>query len=192
MKSARKEGRRRRGAVGRPESRSRKRRALELTVQYATRSLLVPSENDFRRWLDAALREDARVTVRIVGLAEGRALNRAYRAKDYATNVLTFTYGAAREPTTRVASESGAASGARKRDAAVRAPVHGDIVLCLPVVEREARAQHKALRYHLAHLVVHGVLHAQGWDHEDADQAGRMEAREVQILQRFGIGDPYR
>ncbi len=119
------------------------------------------------RWLRAALDAPAELTVRIVGEAEGRALNRAYRGRDYATNVLTFAYA--------------------------QAPVvQADLVLCAPVVEREAQAAATPLAAHYAHLLVHGALHAQGWDHETgAADARRMEARERAVLAALGFADPY-
>lgn len=123
-----------------------------------------------RRWVAAAIERDCAFTLRLVDAREGRALNRAYRGRDYATNVLTFEYG---------------------QDGGDDA-THADIVICLPVAAREARAQRKAPRDHLAHLVVHGALHAQGWDHERGEQeAADMEARERAILARFRIADPY-
>ncbi len=118
------------------------------------------------RWLRAALQSDAELTVRIVDAAEGQALNRDYRHKDYATNVLTFDY--AREPI-----------------------VSADLVLCAPVVAQEARAQNKTLEEHYAHLLVHGALHAQGWDHEEAEDAQVMELRESEIMARLGFANPY-
>jgi probable rRNA maturation factor len=119
------------------------------------------------RWIRAALDSEAEITVRIVGGVEGRALNREFRAQDHATNVLTFEY---------------------EREPAVRA----DLVLCAPVVAREAREQHKALEAHYAHLLVHGTLHAQGWDHQRAEEAQAMEAREAEVLAALGYADPYR
>jgi len=119
-----------------------------------------------RRWARAALLADAMVTVRFVEAIEGRALNAEFRGKDYATNVLTFVYD----------------------DEQPRA---GDIVLCAPVVRKEADAQGKTLAAHYAHLVVHGMLHLQGFDHEHADEAAVMEARETAILARLGLPDPY-
>ena len=119
------------------------------------------------RWIRHALAADAEITVRIVGLEEGRALNRDYRQKDYATNVLTFDY--TREPL-----------------------VTADLVLCAPVVEQEAREQGKTLQAHYAHLLVHGTLHAQGWDHEtNRADAETMEAYEIQILARLNLPNPY-
>ena len=119
------------------------------------------------RWIRHALASDAEITVRIVGEDEGRQLNRDYRHKDYATNVLTFDY--TQEPL-----------------------VTADLVLCAPVVEREAREQNKSLEEHYAHLLVHGTLHAQGWDHETSEEnAQEMEAYETAILQELGFADPY-
>ena len=119
------------------------------------------------RWIRHALALDAEITVRIVGEDEGRQLNRDYRHKDYATNVLTFDY--TREPL-----------------------VTADLVLCAPVVEREAREQNKSLQEHYAHLLVHGTLHAQGWDHETSEEdAAEMEAYETEIMQALGFADPY-
>ncbi len=119
------------------------------------------------RWIRHTLSLDAEITVRIVGEDEGRQLNHDYRHKDYATNVLTFDY--TQEPV-----------------------VTADLVLCAPVVEREAREQNKSLEEHYAHLLVHGALHAQGWDHETSDaDAQEMEAYETAILQELGFDDPY-
>ena len=120
------------------------------------------------RWVRVALEAPAEITVRVVGESEGRALNRDFRGKDYATNVLTFDY--ARTPT-----------------------IAADLVLCAPVVAREAREQGKRLAAHYAHLLVHGTLHAQGWDHErNVAEARAMEAREVALLESLGVADPYR
>ena len=118
------------------------------------------------RWIRAALAAPAEITVRIVGEAEGRTLNHDFRAKDHATNVLTFDYQ--REPA-----------------------VIADLVLCAPVVAAEARAQGKTLEAHYAHLLVHGALHAQGWDQERAADARAMEAREREVLAALGHADPY-
>jgi probable rRNA maturation factor len=123
------------------------------------------------RWIRHALECDAQITVRIVDEQEGRVLNRDYRHKDHATNVLTFNYG----------DNHGDGE-----------PLSADLVLCAPVVAREAHEQGRSLQAHYAHLVVHGSLHAQGWDHETSSaDAQAMEARETQILARLGFDDPY-
>jgi probable rRNA maturation factor len=119
------------------------------------------------RWIRAALEGPAQITVRIVGEAEGRELNRDYRSKDYATNVLTFDY----EQTPLVLA---------------------DLVLCAPVVATEARRARKPIAMHYAHLLVHGALHAQGYDHEDEADAEIMEGRESEVLLGLGFPDPYR
>ena len=125
------------------------------------------SRSKVTRWIRHALAVDAEITVRIVDADEGQALNLQYRQKDYATNVLTFDYQ--QEPT-----------------------VMADLVLCAPVVEREAREQNKTLEEHYAHLLVHGTLHAQGWDHETGEQdAEEMEAYESDIMRELGFEDPY-
>ena len=120
------------------------------------------------RWIRHALQSDAEITVRIVSEEEGQTLNRDYRSKDYATNVLTFDY--TQEPV-----------------------VTADLVLCAPVVEREAQENGKTLQAHYAHLLVHGTLHAQGYDHETGEQdAEAMEALEIEILAGLGFDNPYR
>jgi probable rRNA maturation factor len=142
--------------------------ALSLSLQFADASHRehLPRHR-VARWIRAALEAPAQITVRIVGEQEARALNRDYRGRDYATNVLTFDY--TDEP-----------------------EVVADLVLCAPVVEREAREQRIALPAHYAHLVVHGTLHAQGYDHEhDEQEAALMEQRESQILAGLGFADPY-
>lgn len=141
---------------------------LELNIQFALKAS-TPTRAAFRRWAQAALREDVAATLRVVDETEGRSLNRDYRGKDYATNVLTFAYGALEQD----------------------GPLCGDIVLCAPVVEREAATQGKDLATHYAHLTVHGLLHLQGYDHEDAGEAATMEAVESFIMQRLGFPDPY-
>jgi len=142
--------------------------ALRLSLQMPDgRHRAVLPRHKVARWIRAALDAPAEIAVRIVDADEGRALNRDYRAKDYATNVLTFDY--AREPV-----------------------VAADLVLCAPVVEREAAEQGLALEAHYAHLLVHGTLHAQGWDHGTAREARAMEARETALLAALGYPDPYR
>jgi probable rRNA maturation factor len=141
-------------------------RAPALAIQRASRALHIPKDATLRRWARAALEREAEVTVRYVAEAEGQRLNRGFRGKDYATNVLTFIYG--KSP--RLA---------------------GDVVICAPVVAREARAQGKAVEAHHAHLLVHGLLHLQGMDHERDGDAKRMEARERAILRKLGFPDPY-
>ncbi|AQG97750.1 rRNA maturation RNase YbeY [Burkholderia sp. KK1] len=120
------------------------------------------------RWIKASLFADAELTVRFVGEEEGRMLNRTYRQKDYATNVLTFAYAESEDD-----------------------PVAGDLILCCPVVEREAAEQGKPLAAHYAHLIVHGTLHAQGYDHEVESEAQEMESIETDIIQSLGFSDPY-
>lgn len=140
---------------------------LSLSVQYASKALGLPTRPQFRRWVGAALQQQASVTLRVVDEDEGHALNRDYRGKDYATNVLTFAYG----------KEDGMLSG--------------DIVLCAPVIEKEAREQGKALLAHYAHLTVHGALHMQGYEHDSEAEAQEMEALEVEIMGRLRFNNPY-
>lgn len=138
-----------------------------------------PKKHQIRRWAQAALQRNAEVAVRLVGEAEGRELNREYRGKDYPTNVLTFAYGEGEHL-------PGAPTGAEGAGA-----LAGDLVLCVPVVVREAAEQGKTLEAHFAHLVVHGMLHLQGYDHEAEAEAEAMEALETDILRGLGYADPY-
>src|SRR5438046_5811662 len=143
---------------------------LSLTVQFAAAGDYLPARRLLRRWIKAAAVADAAnvtVVLRFVEEAESRALNRRHRHKDRPTNVLSFVYD----------DEHGAPGG--------------DIVLCAPVLRREAVQQGKPLAAHCAHLVVHGVLHLLGYDHEQAAEAGKMEAREIAILASLGFGNPY-
>lgn len=135
-------------------------------VQYATNSTDVPTRPQFRRWVKAALMQEAEIVLRIVDEAEGCELNHQFRRKDYATNVLTFVYDDTQ-------------------------PLTGDIVLCAPVVSQEAQEQHKNLTAHYAHLTVHGILHLQGYDHIEEAEAVVMEQMETQILAQLGYDDPY-
>jgi probable rRNA maturation factor len=144
-----------------------------MAVQYGARARGLPAPAELRRWARAALEHnvraterDARITVRIVGSAEGRALNRNFRGRNYPTNVLSFKL-------------------------CDRPALEGDLALCAPVIAREARAQGKRLAAHYAHLVVHGVLHLQGHDHENRRAARRMERRESRIVMGLGFPDPY-
>ena len=145
--------------------------ALSLSLQfgkipYAERHRKALPRHAVTRWIRHALADDAEITVRIVDAEEGQALNRDFRKKDYATNVLTFDY--------------------------TQAPlVTADLVLCAPVVAKEAKEQGKTLQAHYAHLIVHGTLHAQGWDHALDEDAQVMELREREILARLGFQNPY-
>jgi probable rRNA maturation factor len=146
---------------------------LEMSVSYALPRKGLPSSASFRRWAEAALQERVRradLAIRVVDEREGRALNRHYRGKDGATNVLSFP---------------------AELPEGVKLPVLGDIVMCAPVIAREARAQGKELAAHYAHLTVHGVLHLLGWDHANTVEAEAMEALERQILDSLGYDDPY-
>jgi probable rRNA maturation factor len=142
-----------------------------MSVQYALAARRLPSRARLRAWALAALERDAQVTLRVVGPSESRRLNRRFRGKDKPTNVLSFVY-----------------SDVRSDPAA---PVVGDIVLCRSVLHAEARAQGKPLDAHWAHLVVHGMLHLQGYDHARAREAAAMEARETEIVTRLGYAAPY-
>jgi probable rRNA maturation factor len=159
-----------------------KRAQFKLTAQYATRTTGVPLPPAFRKWVKAALMQDAEIVLRIVDEAEGRNLNRDFRGRDCATNVLTFVYTDVQPDL-----QSGISPGVHA-DAAALA---GDIVLCAPVIENEARQQHKSLSAHYAHLTVHGVLHLQGYDHENDADAAVMEQLEIEILGRLGYQNPY-
>jgi probable rRNA maturation factor len=153
-----------RRASGAPARRGRVAR-LRLSIQGDTGFATLPSRATLRRWAQLALERDAVIVLRFVGATEGRRLNREFRGHDHATNVLTFDY--------------------------MEEPVRADIVICVPVVRREAREQAKTFRDHLAHLVVHGLLHAQGHDHVSPAQATRMERRERGLLARLNVADPY-
>jgi len=150
--------------------------SLNLSIQYPGGKDMAPTRPQVRRWIRASCATSAELAVRFVDADEARTLNNAYRQKDYATNVLSFSY---------------VNGDADNRDGTTR--LAGDLVLCLPVVEREAREQQKALEAHFAHLIVHGMLHLQGYDHETGSHdAERMEATERQILSTLGYSDPYR
>jgi len=142
--------------------------AFSLAVQLASEADALPTRAQIRRWVAAALEHPAEITVRIVDADEAQALNQDYRHKGYVPNVLTFEYGEI-------------APGV----------LGGDVVICAPVVEREAREQGKPLKDHFAHMTVHGVLHLQGYDHIEPAEADIMESREAVILKRFRIPNPY-
>ena len=139
---------------------------LALSVQYAVTPASLPAVRALRRWARAAVERDATVTLRFVGKREGQTLNALYRGKEYATNVLAFVY----DTVTRI---------------------EGDVVLCAPVLRHEAKEQRKTLADHCAHLVVHAMLHLQGYDHNTGRAARTMEARETAILVALGVPDPY-
>ncbi|MGB8516642.1 MAG: rRNA maturation RNase YbeY [Gallionella sp.] len=138
---------------------------LSLTVQYASAEKNLPTRAQFRRWFNAALLNDMSLTLRIVDAEEGRELNKNYRAKDYATNVLTFVYD--------------------------DNPVSGDVVMCAPVVAREAAEQGKDLLAHYAHMSIHAALHLQGYDHEVESEAEQMEALETSLMLKLRYKNPY-
>lgn len=139
---------------------------LSACIQFASKQPDLPSSAQLRKWAKAALRVDTEVTIRIVDETEGRMLNQTYRGKDYATNVLTFPL--AEEP-----------------------HLMGDIIICAPIVAKEAKEQHKDLMAHYAHLTVHGILHLHGYDHENEAQAELMEGLETAIVTKLGYASPY-
>lgn len=150
-----------------------------IEIQLADESADTPEPPDLRAWAEAAIADsgvgaEAGLTIRVVGEEEGRALNRDFRGRDYPTNVLSFPFG-------DIAPEAQAEIGAYL----------GDLVICAPVVRREATEQAKSLSAHWAHMVVHGVLHLAGYDHQDEDEAMDMEAQERRILAGLGLSDPY-
>lgn len=146
---------------------------LTLSVQYPDPRLKpLITRAKLKRWIQAALFAPAELTIRFVDAEEGRTLNHDYRGKDYATNVLTFAYNEGEE-------------------LADDAPTQADIILCTDVLEKEAAEQNKTVEEHTAHLIVHGVLHAQGYDHEDDEEATEMESLETELLAALGFGDPY-
>ena len=146
-------------------ARTGRARRLALSIQGASAFPALPSRTTLRRWTLLALEHNAVIVLRFVAVNEGRRLNREFRGQDHATNVLTFDY--------------------------METPVRADIVICVPVVRAEARAQGKSFRDHLLHLIVHGLLHAQGHDHVSPRRAQKMEARERSLLARLHVADPY-
>ncbi len=148
---------------------------LKLALQNASTASNLPTRAQIKKWAEATLQSDvanAEITFRIVDGEEGQTLNRDYRGKDYATNVLTFTFDEDMPDIPGL-------------------PLLGDIVLCAPVVAREAAEQGISLEAHYCHLAVHGVLHLQGYDHLEEDEAEAMEALEKQIVISLGYDDPY-
>lgn len=143
-------------------------------MQYAAGEVGMPTRQQFRRWIKIALQRDVQIVLRIVDEIEGRTLNRNFRGKDYATNVLTFTYADIDQLPNNTDL------------------LYGDIVICTPVVEQEAREQHKNLRAHYAHLAIHATLHLQGYDHENEQDAAVMEKLETKLLAKLGFVDPYK
>lgn len=139
---------------------------ISLSVQYASNARNMPTRQQFRRWVKIALEQDVQMVLRIVDEIEGRALNQSYRGKDYATNVLTFAYDDT-------------------------SPLYGDVVICAPVVAREAKEQGKDLLAHYAHLTIHATLHLQGYDHENRREAELMEARETALMLKLRYPAPY-
>ena len=139
---------------------------LDFSLQLASQAADIPSAAQFKRWVRAALRVETSLTIRVVDVDEGKQLNASYRSKDYATNVLTFPL--TEEPL-----------------------LMGDIIICAPVVVREAVEQGKSLLAHYAHMTVHGVLHLHGYDHEVDAQADLMEAMEIAIMHKLGFSNPY-
>lgn len=145
---------------------------LAIDFQYASPAIesalnKVVSTTSIKKWVKSVIPTSGLITLRFVNTAEGKKLNSAFRKKDYATNVLTFPYEFSKNT------------------------VVADIVFCLPVLQKEAKSQNKLLNAHLAHLIIHGCLHAQGYDHESIRDAEKMEALEIQILQKLGFANPY-
>lgn len=139
---------------------------LSLLIQYASAEPSLPTRAQFRRWVSVALEQEVQIALRIVDELEGRALNLSYRQKDYATNVLTFVYDDT-------------------------APLYADVVICAPVVAREAVEQGKTLLAHFAHLTLHATLHLQGYDHETESDAVEMEALETELMRKLKFPNPY-
>ncbi|MGZ8217201.1 rRNA maturation RNase YbeY [Methylomagnum sp.] len=144
---------------------------IHVDLDNASTAENVPDEGDFQRWADAAAEgEGAEVSIRLVDEAESAELNRTYRGKDKPTNVLSFPF---------------------EVPEGVPNDLLGDLVICVPVIEREAREQGKTSAAHWAHMVVHGLLHLQGYDHSEDDEAEAMEAKEIAILEQLGFPNPY-
>jgi len=161
---------------------------IQVGVQYATGRRGVPQSSSFRRWANAAVaaaampkasRQGWDISVRVVGSAESRKLNRLWRGKDKPTNVLSF-------PSEILSADSGVPNDGIQQELSL-----GDLAICAPVVAREAKEQDKLLQAHWAHMVIHGILHLLGYDHENDLDAERMESCEIAILAQFGYPNPY-
>ena len=145
---------------------------LEIDIQFASAAiedkvLAIASLSVIKKWVKSAVLLNGLITLRFVNAAEGKKLNFAFRNKDYATNVLTFPYELSKKT------------------------IAADIIFCLPVIQKEASEQSKAVKAHLAHLIIHGCLHAQGLDHENDKEAKKMEGKEITLLKSFGFTNPY-
>lgn len=148
--------------------------ALALDLQIIIENDHLPSQDNFELWVETALRNimsEAELTIRIVDEAESQQLNRDYRGKDKPTNVLSFPFEAPAE---------------------IDIPLLGDLIICAPVVEQEAKLQNKSLQAHWAHMVVHGCLHLLGYDHIDDEEAEEMESLETQLIEKLGYNNPYK
>ena len=165
---------------------------LSMQIQLGDGVNALPVERQqLRRWAQAALQRDVALTLRFVSEPEGRALNLEFRDQDHATNVLTFQYPG--DPVHQNANNLQNSHKVQNEDQdLISSPAQADVLICLAVVQAEAAEQNKPVHHHLAHLVIHDTLHAQGWDHQSDLEAQQMEALETQLLARFGIPDPYR
>lgn len=150
---------------------------LSLSVQYASKAKKLPTRSQLRQWLKTAQLRDLKINLRLVDEPEGRELNKKFRGKDYATNVLTFVYD---DLKTGVALTSEA-----------KHTIYGDVVICVPVVEHEAVIHQKELLAHYAHLSIHAALHLQGYDHEMESDAKEMETLETSLMLKLNFTDPY-
>ena len=171
---------------------------LSLSVQFASKAKHLPDRAQVRRWALAAHAKDSHavVTIRYVDEKEGRALNLSFRQKDYATNVLTFVHDGPLDIGCAPRTKPSTTSASRKGNAMVPGAhamknYSADIVICAPVIAREAREQKKLVATHHGHMVIHGMLHAQGFDHEAEADASAMDATERAVLRRFRIKNPY-
>jgi len=151
---------------------------LSLSVQFASKVKNLPTRAQFRRWVKTAIKKDINMTLRVVDEPEGRELNNKFRGRDYATNVLTFVYDELK------VVENCSPEG--------KSAIHGDVVICAPVVEHEAAEQHKELLAHYALLSIHAALHLQGYEHEEDTEAEEMETIETALMLKLNYPDPYK